>query len=112
MEMNGNRSAIVCDALKESDLVTTVREFQQYFAYLLVVEVDFDEDEINELNKIEYDIDKLEETAQLHGCNYDNIKEIDNLVFEAEKYKAKFEEHQVVDPECEDMLYDDAYGDY
>ena len=44
----------------------------------------------------------------MQGWNYDNIKEIDNLVFEVEKYKAKFEEHQVVDPRCEDMLYDDT----
>ena len=108
LEMNRNRSAIVHNALKESDLVTTVRDFQKYIIYLLAAEVDFDEDQINEFNNIQYDIDKLDETAQMQGWNYDNIKEIDNLVFEVEKYKAKFEEHQVVDPRCEDMLYDDT----
>ena len=44
LEMNRNRSAIVHNALKESDLVTTVRDFQKYIIYLLAAEVDFDED--------------------------------------------------------------------
>merc|ERR1712228_452074 len=106
----GDRSAIVNNALSTGDIQNTVTSFQKYL-FLLEHNADY---EHNKGMGFKYDILNIEIEATMkeamnHGWNYQHLCTMDNLLFEANKFKTKLEAIQVVDPEA-NLTYDDGYG--
>lgn len=104
--------AIVDNALKLSDIRSTVREHRRYILSL-EHKVDYGNKGIGkELDDLDCTQHELIAEADKYGWTFQHLVSMDKLLHEFDKFKIKLEELQISDTSAKKLDYDNGYGGY